>query len=157
MPELDPTNPFIRDVPPEWQHSISDRDRRWLASLPVIQNAAQQARKHDILRQMNARRWFLIRNVHGFKCSQCSTQHIPVIHEFITVACLPCPFNGNSEPIARGTETHRERGTIHGMRVSQSEETSHARRLGQIEPITVTQAKVYAAHIRERTRGKVAR
>lgn len=148
---LDPVDPFIQN-PPEWEYSISDRDKRWLAALPVIQSQAQQARKHDILRRMKARRWFLIRNVHGFRCTRCSTQHIPVIHEFISVACLPCPFNGNSEPLARGTETQTEHGSIRGARVRQEETTRHARRLGAIEPITATQAKVYKARIRERTR-----
>lgn len=157
MFDLDPGNPFLAQEPSEWQHSISSYDKRWLASLPVIQNAGQQARKADILRRMRARRWFLLRNVYGFRCTQCSTQHIPVIHEFITVACLPAPFNGNSEPIARGAETTTERGSIRGARVRQEEWKPHARRLGQVEPITATQADVYKAHIRERMRGTVAR
>jgi hypothetical protein len=154
--QLDPRDPFTPDVP-EWQHSISERDKRWLASLPIIQNEGQKLRKADILRQMRARRWFLIRNVYGFKCTRCSTERIPVIHEFISVACLPAPFNGNSEPIARGAETTREHGSIRGQRLTEETWKPEAKRLGQIEPITATQAEVYAAQIRERTRGKVAR
>ena len=92
---LDPTAVKLLDTPPEWKvipPEIFDR----LKPKDGIYTIEQ--RNH--LDAITSARWFLVRNEVGARCRTCRVGRLPgAIHPYVSMGCLPVPFNGLDEMV----------------------------------------------------------
>lgn len=85
-------NPYNPNRPAEW----GTLPEEWLIRLAPQGAAAMTPAQRAAMNQLAAGEWFLVKNFMRDRCRSCRAgQWLPgAIHTYITLACVPAPFNG---------------------------------------------------------------
>jgi hypothetical protein len=139
---IDPRMPIVEGNPSEWEELPSDL----LDMLRPSTGGLFTKEQHKMMKKIAASRWFLLKNIHGFRCKRCNG-----IHRYLTTACVERPFHGLQEIMGLQRKIEREHGSIRGERMSVEDARTKMTRLGAIEPINRKTALRYQERIKQRT------
>lgn len=102
-------------------------------------------RELEMRDQILRNRWFLTKNVHGWRCGLCGQKH-----EYLTKHCFDLPLNALNEMTMRGAAVLRDQGAMGGLRVHYQERAVAVVKAGEVVPISQEDALRLLKRIKEK-------